>query len=141
MLEYWGTCDCDDDVKGRESFLQELGFILDMATDALPAITLTDPNNLDQAPSPAQSPTKESDFGDLNARVRPGTPSNNAKSGHGMEIHKVRYGKEDWANIDHRPDRLERWQRQHMAFTRSSDAVVVQQRTSSHAKHDSNIYS
>ncbi|KAK4505176.1 hypothetical protein PRZ48_003139 [Zasmidium cellare] len=54
-----------------------------MAADALPAITLTDPNNLDQAPSPAQSPTKESNYGDLNARVRPGTPSGNAKSGHG----------------------------------------------------------
>ncbi|KAF2159428.1 hypothetical protein M409DRAFT_70997 [Zasmidium cellare ATCC 36951] len=53
------------------------------AADALPAITLTDPNNLDQAPSPAQSPTKESNYGDLNAWVRPGTPSSNAKSGHG----------------------------------------------------------
>ena len=51
--------------------------------DPVPAITLTDPNNHDQAPSPAQSPVKESGYGDLNSRVRPGTPSNNAKSGHG----------------------------------------------------------
>lgn len=58
----------------------------DMA-DALPAITLTDPNNHDKLPSPAQSPTKDSAYGDLNARVRPGTPSGNAKSGHGKERH------------------------------------------------------
>lgn len=59
---------------------------MDMAE--VPAITLTDPNNHDQAPSPARSPEKSNiNYGALGSKVvepaRPGTPNNNSKNGHG----------------------------------------------------------
>lgn len=51
-----------------------------MAADNLPAITLTDPNNHDAAPSPAMSPAKDAVPPDLGAlsrstTARPVTPT------------------------------------------------------------------
>lgn len=58
--------------------------------ECIPNITLTDPQNHDAAPSPAQSPVKSSDSwhsGDLDSRVsgRPVTPGSSAGMSMGRE--------------------------------------------------------